>query len=432
MAVEFRCPCGELLRVDDQMRGRAAFCTACRRTLTVPAESAGAIPPETSAKDHAEESAAKEDVLPLDPPNVEKSADSAGSKLLADAPIKQPEQTDNAERSDKKSEERTALSAAPIPTPETDSGRRRVLPDESVVEPKHVTQVKDKKGQPLWKLTCHCGKRILSPFHSPSSAGRCPKCARSLRLPGHKPRSGKQAAASGRSAQPDAGRISGRASEPLKVQSGRNPNAPKLESGRVPKSVTPREVEPLTLSDEDTEEDVGTIILDSPEDEARFNRDAALRAADRLRQHKIEERSGESAGRISAWPLAGRGPRFLAGFIDLTFVLFLLGLMVGLASYGVVSSETASLRLLPIFLFVFGVLYEFFFQLAGGTIGKRVVVVVMRRRDGCRLNPGGVLLRAISKWLLIPGWLLIIADPAERALHDLICRTLVLKGRIRK
>ena len=42
-----------------------------------------------------------------------------------------------------------------------------------------------------------------------------------------------------------------------------------------------------------------------------------------------------------------------------------------------------------------------------------------------------ILLRAIAKWLLIPGWVLAFFHPAERALHDLLCNTCVLKGRVR-
>ena len=43
-----------------------------------------------------------------------------------------------------------------------------------------------------------------------------------------------------------------------------------------------------------------------------------------------------------------------------------------------------------------------------------------------------VLLRALAKWLLLPGWILAAMDTQERTLHDLLCGTLVLQGRRRK
>lgn len=303
-----------------------------------------------------------------------------------------------------------------------DSSRR--LPqaeyEDEVFEPVRVTQVKDQDGSPVWKLTCTCGKRILSPFHVGKPTGRCPKCSRRLRLPGYRSKSGKVRSV---------GKEKEQRRKPAEAEDKNKAAAKK------PPPV-PAEEEPLRLADEEPlasdDDEVGTIVIESPPDVPRFQRDAALRTADRLRRHKVEESAGESDGRISAWPLAGRGPRVLAGFIDLTAALLLTGVVLALASFEVLPKSLTSLGGATAIFFLAAVFNDGFFQLLGGTVGKRIVVVVMRARDGRRPSAGVVFLRALLKWLFIPGWLLALADPAERTLHDLICRTLVLKGRPRK
>ena len=56
-----------------------------------------------------------------------------------------------------------------------------------ILEPPHLERL-----EKSWKLTCFCGKRILSPLTSEMPVGRCPKCGRRLRLPGYRPKSGRK------------------------------------------------------------------------------------------------------------------------------------------------------------------------------------------------------------------------------------------------
>jgi uncharacterized RDD family membrane protein YckC len=167
-----------------------------------------------------------------------------------------------------------------------------------------------------------------------------------------------------------------------------------------------------------------------PRTDEPASRAAALRTADILRSKKLSERV-DGSSLISAWPLAGHLPRALAGFIDLTLGLVAAMLIVVGGSLGVLP-ENSRYWLVPVVAFYTAVLLnDCLLQASGGSIGKRLVVLTLRTPDGMAPTVPAVLLRAVIKWLLLPGWLLAFVHPTQRALHDLLCNTCVLKGRVR-
>lgn len=393
MPLAFTCSCGEALRVEENLRDRKVFCPKCRKSVAVPADAqvvaASAEPKEFDAK----------------------------------------------------------------------------------FEPRHVERVAGSGGEPdRWKLTCYCGKRIVSPLKVSQETGRCPKCGRRLRLPGYRPELGGK-----RSKRADDGlppkpvpptpglaeTLAG-VSVPELAREARKPaplrddlalrpvsNAPAGQAGGPPDRLSASSTldlgrpdvpggaagkgSGLDLERDASEDEIGTIVMEFDDEilarETGANKHAAVKTADILRAHKIS--TVERSGLISAWPLAGKLPRALAGFIDLTFATSAMGLIVILASAGVLPAACKSLPVALAAFMAAGLINDFFMQFAGGTVGKRLVVLTVRRRGGREPGPGSLALRALLKWLLIPGWLVALVDPAERTLHDILCGTLVLKGRNR-
>lgn len=274
------------------------------------------------------------------------------------------------------------------------------------VEPVSAEQVATEKG-PCWKLVCPCNKRMLVPRKAQASLGRCPKCGRRIRIP-----------SSGESDRPKA--------NPEPVAAARP---------------APPPAQPLAAED-----DLSDLVLDlgveapaarAPEpdpppvrSEGPASRAAALRTADILRSKKLSERT-DGAGLISAWPLAGHLPRALAGFIDLTLGLLAAMLIVVGGSLDLLP-ESSRYWVVPVVAFYTAVLLnDCLLQATGGSIGKRLVVLTLRTPEGLAPSVPLVILRAIVKWLVVPGWLLAFVHPSQRALHDLLCNTCVLKGRVR-
>ncbi|MCZ7643902.1 MAG: RDD family protein [Planctomycetota bacterium] len=193
-------------------------------------------------------------------------------------------------------------------------------------------------------------------------------------------------------------------------------------------------------AESDPEDEVGTIVMDPAEQEeltrqikqeGRVSREAALRTADMLRKHHSAGESGSGFGRISAWPLAGRLPRTLAGFIDLTLAMLVTGFAVALTSLKVLPDGFNHPAVLGLIFFFTGLFNDCVLEWTGGSLGKRLVVLTVRSRTGIHPDGPRTILRGVVKWLILPGWLIAYFDPAERALHDLVCGTLVLKGRTR-
>lgn len=455
MPVTFTCGCGEELTVEESQVGLKAFCPKCRKSVDIPdsSKSAGS---STSGKD-GKKDASKGD-LPEDAPTPAEELEKV---------------TDLQDESQGKEEEGSTY-------------------DGEIFEPPRIERIKAKDGSELFKMTCFCEKRILSPLRTGFPVGRCPKCGRRLRLPGYRPESRKQGSATSKRSKTEVLKeedipkkegtppVEGssdnmsldekiefatkvfRASERRKLtamqatpvsetdeatgeKKEETKEEPKQEASEDPRTEAQKEddkeTEPaIKLTADGSEDDVGTIVMDpqTPEHikeqlkKDAANRDAAIRTADRLRaHHRSQSSSRGEVGLISAWPLAGKGPRALAGFVDITFCTVATGVLLVLAAIDILP-HTCFHPVVIITAFVTaGLLNDGLLQHFGGGFGKRMVVLVLRRRNGQGLGVVRVFLRGLLKWLLLPGWLMGFFDPAERTLHDLICGTLVLKGRSR-
>ncbi|HYG76799.1 MAG TPA: RDD family protein [Planctomycetota bacterium] len=307
--------------------------------------------------------------------------------------------------------------------------------------PPHCEMVRAADGKEYWKLTCFCGKRVRSPASIDQPVGRCPKCGRRMKLPGYlmskkaflisaSPGQGPLAAPSKETAPPESA-----AKGPIRISELFENRAEEHTTPIAPiraLSGFPADVPPFPSSDD-------TIpLLSEDENEAgeavvhRVSRTAAATAADRLRPQRAED-EGDGYGRISAWPLAGKASRALAAFIDLTLALIVCGIVVVLAREDVLPAFFLSVQALLAVLMLAGCANEALVHLLlGDSPGKKLVVIVTRTVHGARLGAGRILLRALLKWMLLPGWVLGAIDPNERCLHDLICGTLVLKGRAKR
>jgi uncharacterized RDD family membrane protein YckC len=162
--------------------------------------------------------------------------------------------------------------------------------------------------------------------------------------------------------------------------------------------------------------------------------EAAVKAADRLRPKGSSDPAITRviSGRISAWPTAGPTRRVLATFIDLTLAMMAAGTALLLMMQNIVPNDADPFALL------FGtMLLTLWFNdgviplIWGGSVGKLLVLVVVHHADGGEIGIARTLIRALCKWLLIPGWLIGGFDTQERTLHDLLCNTLVVRGRRR-
>jgi len=289
--------------------------------------------------------------------------------------------------------------------------------------------VRDEQGREFWKLTCFCGKRVRTPSNASQPYGRCPKCGRRMKMPGYLLSKPKVLV----SAQPGTGPVSA----PSKLNSLISELvAAKSDPGNqttaiapvVPKDDTGGDiiVHEVALMEDDDETVSASSGGAAAADLQHVNLTAALTAADRLRP----QRNSPAVGRISAWPLAGKLPRALAAFIDVTFATTLAGIVVILALVDILPPILLTKELVVILVILSGVLNDglvhFFW---GGSIGKMLVLIVTRTAAGARPSGPSIMARALLKWLIVPGWVIGAIDPHQRTLHDLICGTLVLKGR---
>jgi len=260
-------------------------------------------------------------------------------------------------------------------------------------------------GQDYWRVICSCGKHVRTPVAVGRPYGRCPKCGQMLKMPGY-------------------------------VQ-------PKLP-GRVPAEPVAHSVPSVLFAEESASGGAGKPVQKSGEDESetaafgaapvgeRISRDAAIVAADRLRPSYAgaSGRMAEAESRISAWPLAGKGVRVLAAFIDLTIGVVLAGILVFLARKHVLPETFNRIQMVIIvWLFVQILNDGLVHMIIGGSIGKKLALITTRTASGKEMTRARTLARALLKWLLLPGWLIGIVDPSGRTLHDLLCDTLVLRGR---
>jgi|GEM_PF-2263948 len=279
-------------------------------------------------------------------------------------------------------------------------------------------------GTEHWKLTCECGKRVRSPLHTEHPYGHCPRCNRRMKLPGYnysKPMLVTAQPGKGPLAAPTRSANEALASDETLANSGMR------ATGGVRQSIAAA----VTQLDERSETVQATPV---PAHDNKFHHNSAEVTADRLRPNRPHRKPAliNNSGRISAWPLAGRGHRALAAFIDLTFSTLAAGSVIVLARFEILPPFFLSVPAVLMTLFLAGLINDGLIHMIwGGSIGKSLVIIVTRTVDGEPLSGARAILRAMFKWMLFPGWIIGIVDPSQRTLHDLLCGTLVLKGRSR-
>lgn len=367
----FTCSCGETLHVPDNYSGTKAYCLRCEKSVEIP-EALRA--PSLEERSKAE--------------TVRKSAESIAAAEAALAPSAQATAT-------------------------ADAGE----------QPPQYELVRSPDGKENWKIACFCGKRLLTPAKSEVSHGRCPKCGRRLRLPGHDSLKETVDLPPG-AIDPTAGGSSSRNIIEERILEERK------RSGEFSKSDLDLALAQVMAGQDDVATDVALLIPEVP----KFN-DAAATAADRLRPQREAQPdpSGSASGLLAAWPLAGFVRRGLAGFIDVTFAMTVTAIVFLLALRGVLPEIFKNFFVELLVLLAAGFLNDGLIHLAlGGSLGKKLVVVVVRNFKGTPMEASRTLLRALCKWLLLPMSVLALVDPAQRTMHDLLCGTLVLKGRSKK
>jgi uncharacterized RDD family membrane protein YckC len=283
--------------------------------------------------------------------------------------------------------------ARPDASPSASPGVEKEKP----IAPAHVQEVKTPDGKTTYKLTCVCGKRMLIPPGVKRRTGRCPKCNKLIRLPrteASAPRGVEEAIE--RKADIPKGSKAGGSLEPV-LSPSRPPEHQKQGNGGY------------------------------------TNRDAAMAAAERLRSRASERMQASAGGAVvEAWPRADLTLRGLAVFIDITAVMLAIGIVLLLATQKILPEWMTRMSATLALFAALTILNDAGLQLLfGGSLGKRLVILTLLASDGRPPAAPKVLLRAVLKWVLLPGWILFFFDPDRRAVHDVICGTLVLKGRKR-
>jgi uncharacterized RDD family membrane protein YckC len=368
VSVSFSCDCGETISLPETWPAPKFFCLGCRRFVPLPdgvrqqlqrvmaAAATGRLHAQTNWVDPAARDSAP-GITTLSAPILMADLDHA-TEGLADFAVDD-------------------IKIAPVS-------------EEGTVEidqPTHFEWVFGTSGKERWKLTCPCGKRLLTPAPSPHPYGTCPKCNRKLPLPGY-------------DQQPKVTRVGAR---------------PETSEG----TVVARAVR------------VGRHASGDPKTQTR----AAATAANLLRPGHSRGEPGRApaSGRISAWPSAGLARRALATFIDLTLSVTAGGLALLAAQSLPQTADLFPTRVLLLAVFAATLLNDVGAHLLlGGSIGKRLALIVVRTEDGAPCGFFLALRRALAKWLLLPGCLAALFDSTERPLHDMLCKTMVLKGRSRK
>jgi uncharacterized RDD family membrane protein YckC len=278
-----------------------------------------------------------------------------------------------------------AQNEALIELEEAGGGKESRSDEDATIEvgtPLSFEWLRDAGGKESWKVTCLCGKRLLTPASPVQPYGRCPKCGRRLILPGY--------------AEAAKERPKAAAAELLETLKRVNLHA----AHTAAKLLRPRH---------------------SP---------GRLQA--RRRGSGLAIARCTASGRVSAWPLAGLGRRLLAAFIDFSLCSAITGVLVAAGGKELLEQFRTPLPLLLALLLLALIFNDTVIHLLwGGSIGKNLVLLAVQGKENQSCGVWRLLLRAILKWLLIPGWIVSVFNPTERAAHDLLAGTVVLRARRR-
>ncbi len=456
MTIKFKCACGRELDVPEETAGREAFCPGCRKSVPVPekpelnAASAGdereasefkpgalasllggeapageskkpkseapAEPepaPGKSKEERAQEAQAVGDSIPAPDPKKEEGAAIAQEKPKAD-PQKEPAKESRPEEvpeSEVKAEEANETQDVPPPGVE-------VLPDRI-------------------KFHCMCGQKVAVRVPAPQSAGKCPRCKRTLTVPSVPGVTDKQpGTAKKKRTKTSAKELRHCSKCGRRIE---DPNAafcPRcgspLEARPAPRGGR-RETAKLPAGDMDTPASAPAAVSaaasppSSDQVRQRSAREAADRAAKLLRPPSRME--VPNVGEVPSRNVLGQPAGVLRRLGS-----FLLDAMaasgVAVVAHYLASRAGLDAALLPsalAALAAFAVINEVVFAaLSGGrSLGMLVTGVGVRNHEG---QPAGLLLllvRLLASLVLFIGAPLVVIDSQRRTLHDIVCGTTV-------
>ncbi|MHC4916916.1 MAG: RDD family protein, partial [Planctomycetota bacterium] len=180
MSIKFKCTCGRELDVPDDTAGKEVFCPGCRKSVPVPPAGELAEPVPTDEREASEfKPGALANILGSDAPAAEKPAPAGNPGK--DGPAKpaepeKPEETDEPDEPEKPAQpaaaeaEAEAIKVAPKVGPASET--QDVPPPDGVeIFPNKI------------KFRCQCGQKVAVRLPPPQSAGKCPRCKRSLSIP---------------------------------------------------------------------------------------------------------------------------------------------------------------------------------------------------------------------------------------------------------
>jgi len=431
MTITFKCSCGNGMSVPDSLSGREAFCPVCRKKLPVPG--ASLEPASSAAPDQREASEFRPGALAKLLASGAPAPEPPGDQPAAPAPAAVP-----AEKSEPLKENRPVPAPAvqsPAPAevgsaPPPSRGVQLASADNRPAPPPGVEVFPDKI-----KFHCECGQKVAVKLPAPHSAGKCPRCGRSLKIPDVRGGAAKEAAGPkdkrapkemlrcpkcGRRIEDAAAAFCPRCGFALALP----PPAPSAggDESKGPPPLPPAAGTPPPVAGAGAQPGdqgaAGAAGAASAEVRKRSARQAAEAAADLLRPPGARDAFG-------AEPACASLPRRLAAFLLDLAVAAAVALVAWKLSddAGIKPSWHGAVAGLGAFL----VLNEVLFAAAAGgrSLGMVVFGVAVFSSAG---RPAGLLVLAIrlAAWVvLIIGAPWALFEPQRRALHDLICGTTV-------
>ncbi|HOX07978.1 MAG TPA: RDD family protein [Planctomycetota bacterium] len=410
MTISLKCSCGNALNLPDDSAGRDAWCPSCRKKVPVPAQPGGLDPLPSAAPDRREASEFRPGALA----QLLDTGSGAGRK--PEPPSQSP--------SSSPQESKPAAAPPPGPTPGQSGAKPAAAP---------VIEIFPDKV----KFHCECGQKVSVKLPAPNTAGKCPKCGRSLRVPRMPGAQG--AAAPAASDKDEASRERSAARERINCDKcGRRiedlsaafcprcgfplskqppawcPGAPAAAQARpaaAPENVTPRQPTPQVPA---------SAMPPSTEVRQRNAREAAEAAAELLRPAAARTESGPTA------PEAGLVRRLAAFVIDAA-----VAAAAGLLALKLAPSDGGELpwKMAVIGLAAMLVINEVLFAATAGgrSLGLLVCGAGVFRSSGQPAGPVVLLARLLAWAVLMIGSPLALFDARRRTLHDLVCGTVVLQ-----
>ncbi len=418
MTISFKCSCGNPISVPDESAGREAFCPACRKRMPVPAASLELTP--STAPDRREASEFRPGAL------AQLLGNDAPAGGAAASPAR-PASPQAASRSPAQSAPQAASNEAPRPAP---AGSPPAGQSATPRKPR-VEVLPDKV-----KFHCECGQKVSVRRPAPKTAGKCPRCGRSLRVPDVDEGSRAPAAAQKEGA-PQREKINclkcGRRIEDLTAAFCPRCGFP---LALRPPVATPDAASPAAASPAPS----APPPPSTPPAPATAAPESARPPSEELRRRNAREAAEAAADLLRAAPAsrpAGDGPapaglvRRLAAFLVDALAAAAVGLLAVKLGTGVGSGTgLAAPTAATIGASAFLLLNEVLFAGCSGarSLGMLICGVAVYGSSGRTAGPLLLGARTGAFLLLFIGAPLALFEARRRTLHDLICGTTVRRA----